>query len=101
MYLKRVFILFYILTAPLCLFSQEKINSRDSKGKKQGHWIYYGKDRPGLGYNDDAKYEEGLFKNDRKVNTCIKICLILILKSCNYHRCNFLVAFSCRGISDI
>ena len=65
MYLTRVFILFYLLTS-FFVSSQEDHNKRDLKGKKQGHWIYYGKDRPGLGFDDDIKYEEGLFKNDRK-----------------------------------
>jgi antitoxin component YwqK of YwqJK toxin-antitoxin module len=42
------------------------INQKDTQGKKQGKWIYYGKDRPQSGYPQNAKIEEGYFKNDRK-----------------------------------
>jgi hypothetical protein len=29
---------------------QQKVNQRDKEGRKQGHWIYFGKDRPEEGY---------------------------------------------------
>ncbi len=44
----------------------DKINRKDSKGKKQGKWVYYGKDRPTEGVAANGKIEEGYFKNDRK-----------------------------------
>ncbi|PKR82205.1 hypothetical protein CW751_02415 [Brumimicrobium salinarum] len=47
---------------------QEKpeINKRDEKGKKQGKWIFYGKDQPEKGFPPEGKISEGPFKNDRK-----------------------------------
>ncbi len=65
MYLIRIF-LFTSFFLSFFVYSQKEINKLDNKGKKQGHWIFYGKDRPGLGIADDVKCEEGLFKNDRK-----------------------------------
>lgn len=42
---------FLLLLLPICVFAQTEppINQKDSLGKKQGHWIYYGKDRPDAG----------------------------------------------------
>lgn len=51
---------------------QQKINQRDKEGKKQGHWIYYGKDRPEEGYPANGKYEEGPYLDDRKEGVWIK-----------------------------
>lgn len=42
------------------------INKKDSEGRKQGRWIYFGKDRPQEGYPADGKIEEGDYKDDRK-----------------------------------
>jgi antitoxin component YwqK of YwqJK toxin-antitoxin module len=42
------------------------INKKDGQGRKQGHWIYFGKDRPQEGYPPDGKIEEGPYKDDRK-----------------------------------
>jgi antitoxin component YwqK of YwqJK toxin-antitoxin module len=47
------------------LFAQ-KVNKTDKEGKKQGKWIYFGKDRPDAGYPDNGKIEEGTFQDDRK-----------------------------------
>lgn len=33
----------------------QKINKKDDQGKKQGHWIYFGKDRPGTGFQRKEK----------------------------------------------
>ena len=44
----------------------QKTNKKDSGGKKQGKWIYFGKDRPNFGYPDEGKVEEGNYKDDRK-----------------------------------
>lgn len=35
-------------------------------GKKQGKWVYRGKDRPESGYPAEGKIEEGPYKDDRK-----------------------------------
>lgn len=41
-------------------------------GKKQGKWIYLGKDRPDSGYPADGKIEEGSYVDDRKEGEWIK-----------------------------
>src|SRR5690554_3690203 len=43
-----------------------KINQKDINGKKQGKWIYFGKDQPEKGYPDEGKISEGSFNDDRK-----------------------------------
>ncbi|XOV68644.1 MAG: toxin-antitoxin system YwqK family antitoxin [Fluviicola sp.] len=48
------------------LAQKESINQIDANGRKQGHWIYYGKDRPEMGYPDDGKIEEGTYIDNRK-----------------------------------
>ncbi|MDG1776590.1 MAG: hypothetical protein P8H33_04305 [Crocinitomicaceae bacterium] len=58
-----------VLTAPLVFASSDQwgdINKKDSKGRKQGLWVYYGKDRPSLGFPSNGKIEEGKYKNGRK-----------------------------------
>lgn len=52
--------------------AQETINFRDSSGRKQGHWIYYGTDRPDSGVPADGKVEEGNYLDDRKEGLWIK-----------------------------
>ncbi|MBU2020114.1 MAG: hypothetical protein KJ941_10765 [Bacteroidetes bacterium] len=49
-----------------------KVNKTDRNGRKQGHWIYYGKDRPEEGYPNNGKFEEGPYKDDRKEGVWIK-----------------------------
>lgn len=44
----------------------DTLNQRDENGRKQGYWIYYGKDRPESGYPANGKVEEGNYKDDRK-----------------------------------
>jgi len=51
--------------------NDKKTNQRDKNGK-QGHWIYYGKDRPEAGYPENGKIEEGPYKDDRKEGIWIK-----------------------------
>lgn len=51
---------------------QQKVNQRDKEGRKQGHWIYFGKDRPEEGYPANGKYEEGPYLDDRKEGIWIK-----------------------------
>jgi len=60
----RLLVLSLLLLSLNC-FAQE-INQTDATGRKQGNWIYYGKDRPELGYPADGKVEEGTYVNDRK-----------------------------------
>ncbi|MCO5260203.1 MAG: hypothetical protein M9916_08675 [Crocinitomicaceae bacterium] len=48
------------------------INKKDDEGRKQGKWIYFGKDRPNAGYPAEGKIEEGGYVNDRKEGVWIK-----------------------------
>lgn len=48
------------------------VNQRSADGKKQGKWIYYGKDRPSEGFPAQGKIEEGDYKDDRREGTWIK-----------------------------
>jgi antitoxin component YwqK of YwqJK toxin-antitoxin module len=50
----------------------KKLNQKDRDGLKQGHWIYYGKDKPESGIPADGKVEEGPYKDDRKEGIWIK-----------------------------
>lgn len=43
-----------------------KINQKDLNGKKQGKWIFLGKDQPEKGYPMEGKISEGPFTDDRK-----------------------------------
>lgn len=43
-----------------------EINQKDERGRKQGKWIFFGKDQPNKGFPLDGKISEGPFKNDRK-----------------------------------
>ncbi|MBW7869047.1 MAG: hypothetical protein H3C31_12050 [Brumimicrobium sp.] len=42
------------------------INQKDEQGRKQGKWVFLGKDQPEKGYPADGKISEGPFKDDRK-----------------------------------
>lgn len=44
----------------------DDVNKVDKQGRKQGKWIYFGKDRPSAGYPEEGKIEEGPYKDDRK-----------------------------------
>lgn len=44
----------------------------DDKDRKQGYWIYYGKDRPGAGFPDNGIIEEGRYRDNRKDGVWIK-----------------------------
>lgn len=55
------------------LYAQkDSLNQLNSKGQKQGKWIYYGKDRPDLKYPPTSKVEEGEYQNGRREGTWIK-----------------------------
>jgi antitoxin component YwqK of YwqJK toxin-antitoxin module len=45
---------------------QDAINQKSTDGKKQGKWIYFGKDRPETGTPPTGKVEEGKYIDDRK-----------------------------------
>jgi hypothetical protein len=47
-------------------------NLTDANGKKQGHWVILGKDKPGTGYGSQVKFEEGDYKDSRKIGTWTK-----------------------------
>lgn len=51
---------------------QDKLNWKDDQGRKQGHWIVLGKDRPEEGYPPEGKVEEGNYVDNRKDGTWIK-----------------------------
>ncbi len=47
-------------------------NKTDQQGRKQGKWVYRGKDRPNEGYPANGKVEEGTYVDDRKEGFWIK-----------------------------
>lgn len=60
-----LFILF--ITLSFGLYAQsDTLNQKDSLGRKQGHWIFYGKDQPQKGYPLEGKIAEGEYLNDRR-----------------------------------
>jgi antitoxin component YwqK of YwqJK toxin-antitoxin module len=66
-------LLSFVLFGDNVLWSQtEKINVKDASGKRQGYWIYTGKDRPKSGYPAASKIEEGRYKDSRKTGLWIK-----------------------------
>ena len=68
-----LFILFFSLNSFAWLNNQDgKVNHRDETGKKQGKWVYLGKDRPTEGYPEEGKIEEGTYIDDRKEGTWVK-----------------------------
>jgi antitoxin component YwqK of YwqJK toxin-antitoxin module len=54
------------------LTQDDKLNRKDENGKKQGRWLYLGKDKPQEGYPVNGKIEEGPYIDDRKEGTWIK-----------------------------
>ncbi len=69
-----VFFLSLLMTAKASPFTDQdgKLNVTDEKGRKQGKWIYYGKDRPDSGIPANGKVEEGKYVDDRKEGIWIK-----------------------------
>jgi antitoxin component YwqK of YwqJK toxin-antitoxin module len=51
---------------------KDTINFTDVAGKKQGFWIFFGKDKAGDCYKPDQKAEEGKFKENRKTGEWIQ-----------------------------
>ncbi len=64
--------LLFVSSNVLANDQDDKLNKVDTEGKKQGKWIYYGKDRPEEGYPANGKIEEGPYKDDRKEGLWIK-----------------------------
>lgn len=46
---------------------KDTINIIDATGKKQGHWIVWGKSKPETCYRPDQKVEEGFYKDNKKI----------------------------------
>jgi len=67
--MKNLLIFFFVCASLLKVFAQ---NARDDKGKKQGHWVVKGKDKPSLGYASDKIIEEGNYVHGRKSGVWIK-----------------------------
>ena len=57
-----------IEVSTLILIEQEEEpkNVTDINGKKQGPWVYFGKDKPEKGYPENGKIEEGPFLDNHK-----------------------------------
>ncbi len=69
---RQLIILGFILTPLVGIGQVDTLNQIDEDGLMQGHWIYYGKDRPESGYPENGKIEEGTYLNDRKEGIWIK-----------------------------
>lgn len=65
-------LLFTVVEASPITDQDGKLNVTDANGKKQGKWVYYGKDRPDSGVPASGKVEEGKFIDDRKEGVWIK-----------------------------
>lgn len=53
--------------AEIADFSKDdEINQKDEKGRKQGKWIFFGKDDPKKGYPMEGKIAEGTYRDDRR-----------------------------------
>jgi hypothetical protein len=63
--------LFCAVSCALC-FSSFSQNLTDANGKKQGHWIILGNNKPESGYGAQVKFEEGDYKDGRKTGTWTK-----------------------------
>jgi antitoxin component YwqK of YwqJK toxin-antitoxin module len=61
-----------IFASSAVIGQDDKLNKTDAEGKKQGKWVYFGKDRPEDGYPATGKIEEGSYKDDRKEGLWIK-----------------------------
>ncbi len=60
---------FNILLAHNALSLQQDpqdVNYKDKKGRKQGQWIYYGRDIRSKNYPENGKIKEGNYEDNRK-----------------------------------
>lgn len=69
MFYFRIYLFCFSLLSVNPFFCQ---NKKDSKGLKQGKWVYTGKDKKGSGYGANIKFEEGNYYNDRKTGEWVK-----------------------------
>ena len=73
---KILFIMLLGFVSPSLLLATDdqggETNKVDSQGRKQGKWIYLGKDRPESGFPTNGKIEEGPYLDDRKEGVWIK-----------------------------
>ena len=66
--MKFTLLLFSIFLFQSFSWSQsDTLNRTDEEGKKQGYWIYYGKDKPTAGIPENGLYREGAYKDDKKI----------------------------------
>lgn len=76
MALKAFFLLLLslVLNVPVLLASADQggLNETDPQGRKQGKWVFLGKDRPTLGYPENGKIEEGSYIDNRKEGVWVK-----------------------------
>jgi antitoxin component YwqK of YwqJK toxin-antitoxin module len=45
----------------------DTINMTDANGKKKGKWVIMGRHKPGSGYHEMQKIEEGMYKDNKRV----------------------------------
>lgn len=65
----KIVSMFFLFLSASVIASEDqggRLNLVDEEGRKQGQWVYFGKDRPSAGYPEDGKIEEGPYLNDRK-----------------------------------
>ncbi|MEJ6583788.1 MAG: hypothetical protein QNL61_07365 [Crocinitomicaceae bacterium] len=77
MILKKIlFIMLLVFSSPSLILATDdqggETNKVDGQGRKQGKWVYLGKDRPEFGFPLNGKIEEGPYINDRKEGVWIK-----------------------------
>lgn len=76
--IKQLPLLLFLLSFGHTALAENPHNDQDGKGqvdaqgRKQGRWVYYGKDRPDSGIPPEGKVEEGSYKDDRKEGVWIK-----------------------------
>jgi len=63
--------IFFLLCFCVGNLKAQVMNRSDEKGK-QGHWTYYGRDRPETGIPDSGKVEEGSYTDNRKEGWWVK-----------------------------
>jgi antitoxin component YwqK of YwqJK toxin-antitoxin module len=67
-----IYLVFCWSVTSISIAQTGKINQKDQGGKRQGYWIYTGKDRPKSGYPATAKIEEGAYKDNRKTGIWVR-----------------------------
>jgi antitoxin component YwqK of YwqJK toxin-antitoxin module len=73
--MKNFTLLLLFSLSSIVAFAGEEVNYTDPAGKRQGHWIIYGKMKPEklkAGYGADSKVEEGEYKDSQKMGVWIE-----------------------------